>query len=169
MTLGRILVLCMAVSGVASNAMAADPSDDGDRAFENHDYPKAVRLLMPLAQQGNMIAELDIGLMYFGGNGLAQDDREAARLFLAAAQQGNFGAQTDIGIAYATGRGIPQDRVQAYMWFSVAASQQAATGHTMSANYRDHIATELTPDQLQIAQDLAKACQAANYKNCGTP
>jgi hypothetical protein len=121
---------------------------------------------MPLAQKGNLIAEMDIGLMYYSGNGLPRDRVEGAKWFMAAAKQGNSGAQADIGIAYATGQGVPQDRVLAYMWFSVSASQQPGKSSTQ---YRDHIASELAPDELKRGQDLAEACKASNYQKCGVP
>jgi hypothetical protein len=48
------------------------------------------------------------------------------------------------------------------MWLNFAAAQGIATA---VAN-RDIIAAKLTPEQLAQAQELARKCQASNYKQC---
>ncbi|HEX3945922.1 MAG TPA: tetratricopeptide repeat protein [Rhizomicrobium sp.] len=118
---------------------------------------------MPQARQGNAVAELDIGLMHFSGHGLPKDYSEAARWFAASALQGQIGAQINLGVLYATGDGLPQDHIRAYVWFNVAASRN----NSSAAKYRDHIASEITPDQLRAAQALADKCKASNYSDCG--
>ncbi len=148
------IVRAQALVSAADLAEAGD-AKDGNAAFARHDYRTALRLLMPLAQKGNAAAECDVGLMYASGNGLAEDRNEAVKWFLASAQQGQLGCQTNIGIAYATGIGIQKDYVKAYMWFSRSAPE-----------YRDHVAGEMTPEQIERAKDMAKRCQAAAYKNC---
>jgi TPR repeat protein len=158
---GIAIALALASVGVAH----ADQERDGDAAFHNGDYKKALELLMPLAQQGNADAECDIGLMYFTGHGVPQDPAEGAKWFLAAARQGQIGAQVDIGIAYATGRGVQKDYVKGYMWFSVAADR----GVEGAKAYRDHVATEMTPDQIERAKRDAKLCLESNFKTCGSP
>ena len=145
-------------------AAHADDASDGDAAFHNGDYAKAKRLLMPLAKEGNAVAERDIGLMYFGGNGVAHDSHEAVRWLLLSARQGQIGGQVSLGIAYAVGEGVEQNLPQAYVWFSAAASQRV--GRTVAAKYRDHVAAELPPDQLQRAQGMAARCKATNYRDC---
>jgi TPR repeat protein len=167
MAYGRLRnrALILATLLVAANAAWADDVKDGDDAFERRDYATAAKLLKPQAERGDMIAELDIGLMYFAGNGLPHDEAEGARWVSAAARQGNSGAQTDIGIFYATGHGVPQDRVRAYMWFSLATAGNSQS----AAAYRDHVASELTPDQLREAQAMAEQCKASGFKDCGTP
>jgi hypothetical protein len=145
-------------------AARADNVSDGDAAFHNGDYAKAKRLLMPLAKEGNAVAERDIGLMYFGCNGVAHDSHEAIRWFLLSARQGQIGGQVSLGIAYAVGEGVEQNLAQAYVWFSAAASQRVA--RTLAAKYRDHVAAELPPDQLLKAQGTAARCKATNYRDC---
>ncbi len=142
----------------------ADNVSDGDAAFHNGDYANARKMLMPLAQKGNAVAQRDIGTMYFAGNGFTRDSREAVKWFLMSARQGQIGAQVNLGIAYVTGDGVQRNLIQAYVWFAAAASQRP--GKTVGAKYRDHIATELPPDQLQKAQVMAARCQATNYGDC---
>ena len=145
-------------------AARADGTSEGDAAFHNGDYAKAKRLLMPLAQQGNAVAERDIGLMYFGGNGFAHDSHEAVKWFLLSARHGQIGGQVNLGIAYAVGEGVERNLVQAYVWFSAAASQRV--GRAVAAKYRDRVASELAPDQLQRAESIAARCRATNYRDC---
>ena len=161
----RALCFLAALSICASSHAGAGVADVGDAALHRKDYGTALKLLMPLAQKGDPVAELDVGIMYYGGLGVPQDHAEGVKWFAASAKQGTLGAQVDIGIAYATGDGIQQDHAQAYMWFSLAADE----GNAGAVQYRDHMAAELTPDQIQRAQDLAKNCRLSNYKICGLP
>jgi hypothetical protein len=161
-TRGGAATFLFVVLSIGATAVWADDVDDGWAAFQKGDYATALKLLMPMAQKGNAVAELDIGIMYFGGKGLPQDRREAAKWFKASAEQGVLGAQNNLGIAYATGDGVPRNLVLAYMWFSLAADQ----GGTISAKYRDHVATELTPEELKSAQSLAAQCKDSKYQNC---
>ena len=62
-----ILMLGFAVSG------AADPSADADAAMKRHDYKTAVRLIRPLAEQGDANAQYNLGIFYDNGLGVPQD------------------------------------------------------------------------------------------------
>ena len=163
----RACALCflVALSVLVSSQTEAGVADDGDAAFHRKDYSYAMKLLMPLALKGNSVAELDVGIMYYGGLGVTIDRVEGVKWFMASAKQGALGAEVDLGIAYATGEGIQQDRSQAYLWFSLAAEQ----GNALGVQYRDHIATELTPDQIQHVRAMAKTCRTSNYGTCGQP
>ena len=52
---------------------------------------------------------------------------------------------------YRKGDGMPQNYGKAYVWFSVVASSGDDRGRT----YRDDVATELSPEALIKAQDMA--------------
>jgi TPR repeat protein len=162
----RFLATCILLLLSVSHAAWADDIDDGDTALHKGNYETALKLLMPYAEKGNAIAELDIGILYFSGNAVPQDRVEAAKWFKLAAEQGSSGAQTDLGIIYATGNGGPKDLLQAYMWFSVAA-QNKQKNTSYAEKYRDHVASELAPDDLKRAQAMTDQCLAAKYKNCG--
>jgi len=161
----RALCFLIALSVCASTHARAGEADAGDAAFKRKDYATALKLLMPLAEKGDVTAEVDVGIMYYGGLGMPLNRAEGVKWFAAAAKQGTVGAEVDMGIAYATGEGVQQDRSRAYMWFSLAADQ----GSAPAVQYRDHIATELTPEQIQSAQELAKSCRVSNYKICWLP
>ena len=160
---GTILAAVWFLGGLS--AVRADQVSDGDAAYHNGDYSRAKKLLMPQARRGNAVAERDIGIMYFGGDGFVRNSREAVKWFALSAMHGQIAAQVDLGIAYATGESIRPNPVQAYVWFSAAASQRPRA-KTVAAQYRDHIAAKLSPDQLQLAQHVAAHCQATNYEDC---
>jgi uncharacterized protein len=61
---------------------------------------------------------------------------------------------------YAAGEGVPQDYVQAYVWASLAALRfpsSAKEDREQAAANRDHVASLMTPEQLEEAKRLAKA------------
>jgi len=64
---------------------------------------------------------------------------------------------------YANGQGVPQDYVYAHMWVNIAAS--SGQSNNASKN-RDIVAKEMTPSQLEKAQDLARECVRKKYKGC---
>lgn len=61
------------------------------------DYQKALALFRNAAEQGNAVAQGDLGLMYLKGLGVSSDPAEAAKWFEAAAAQGNDWAQNELG------------------------------------------------------------------------
>jgi hypothetical protein len=56
---------------------AAGQLDDGQAAIERGDYTTAMRLLGPLAEQGDAKALYKLGWMYDNGQGVAQDYAQA--------------------------------------------------------------------------------------------
>ena len=82
--------------------------------------------LQTLAEQGNAVAQVTLGLMYFEGDGVEQDDAEAVRWYQLAVAQGDAAGQYNLGVMYAEGRGVPQDDAEAVRWFRLAAAQRNA-------------------------------------------
>jgi len=101
--------------------------------------------------------------MYKNGRGVPQDYTEAVRLYLLSAEQGHALAQTNLGVLYVRGFGVQQDKVLAHMWFNLG----AANGNEFGAENRESIAKEMTSQEIEKAQALARTCMANEYKNCG--
>ena len=137
--------------------------EDGFAAYERRDYATAVKLWRPLAEKGNAYAQFTLGVMYEDGEGVAQDYKEAVRLYVLAAEQGYVTSQTNLGNMYYEGKGVPQDYALAHMWSNIA----SAAGDANATKNRDIIAKEMTPQQIEKAQEMAKACQARSLKGCG--
>ena len=83
--------------------------DVGMAAAERGDYAAAVEQFRPLADDGNVDAQYNLGLMYSHGLGVTQDHGEAARWYRLSADQGNVDAQINLGSLYDDGKGVPQD------------------------------------------------------------
>lgn len=105
----------------------ADALQDAGEAILRKDYPAAVRLLEPLAQQGNALAQTRLGLLYYHGHGVRESDTEALRWFERAARQGQPEAQYHLGNLYAYGLVEPAGGADAHrlaaQWYFEAARQ----------------------------------------------
>jgi TPR repeat protein len=186
--IGCIIVNAMLLLAMAAGEAAAGPLEDGEAAYRHGEYPTAVQLLVPLAEQGNAAAQVTLGDMYVIGQGVLKDGVEAARWYRKAADQGSLKAEIDLammfqfgglvdrndveaskwlgkaaeqgddyaqhtmGVFYAVGKGVPKDNVLDYKWLNLASAQ----GYHGSAQLRDALATEMTPDQIAEAQRLAR-------------
>lgn len=58
-----------------------------------------------IADQGNALAQSNLGVMYAEGKGVPQDYKEAMKWWRKAADQGISSAHNNLGVLYATGRG----------------------------------------------------------------
>ena len=83
--------------------------DMGVAAYECGDFATALREWMPLAKQGNAVAQNNLGVMYDNGLGVPQDDKTAVKWFRLAAKQRFADAQNNLGFMYRIGQGVPQD------------------------------------------------------------
>ena len=82
-------------------AAAAGPLEDVRAAYDRGDYATALRLLRPFAEQGNAVAQYNLGLIYLGREGVPRNEIGDA-LVLAhmwlnlAAAQGNKDAKESL-------------------------------------------------------------------------
>jgi len=109
----------------------------GLTAAQNGDFATALREWMPLAEQGDVLAQYNLGLLYDMGKGVPQDYKAAAKWFTEAAKQGDADAQYNIGHMYAEGQGVIQDYKMAVMWFTRAAEQGYASAQSNLAYMYD--------------------------------
>jgi hypothetical protein len=82
------------------------------------------------AEQGDAIAQVNLGFMYANGEGVPEDDVEAVRWYRLATEQGLAEAQFYLGLMYDNGRGVPEDDVEAVRWYRLAAEQGVVEGQT---------------------------------------
>lgn len=89
----KMVMLCI-VLGTAGTQ--ADIHDDGSadfskgmKAYEDEDYPEALKWLTKAAEKGHAFARNNLAIMYDEGKGVEKNFRKADRLWLLAAQQGN--------------------------------------------------------------------------------
>ncbi|MDA7680223.1 sel1 repeat family protein [bacterium] len=110
------------------------------------------KALIAKAEQGEADAQFLLGVMYFDGTGVPQDDKEAVKWYRKSAEHGYAEAQHDLGMAYYKGQGVLKDTVTAYAWFNVA----VANGDEDGSKVRDLVAKDMTPEQIAEAQKLSK-------------
>ena len=103
----RLALLFCAIAFAASLASAAEPISE----------------LRAKAEAGEAVAQLNLGVSYFYGQGVVKDDVEAAKWFRRAADQGLASAQFNLGVFYASGRGLVKDDIEAAKWYRKAAEQ----------------------------------------------
>jgi TPR repeat protein len=123
----------------------------GLEAYQKGDYVGAAKEWRTLAEQGDPIAQFNLGLLYLDGHGVPQSSAEAANWFRRAAEQDYPQAQHNLGAMYGSGQGVKRDYVQAYKWLNLC----AAKGNTGCVTQRDMIAKKLKPAQVAEAQRLA--------------
>ena len=146
---------------------AGTPAFSGDyqkgmTAAQSGDFATAVREWEPLAKQGDIRAQFNLGKIYFKGLGVPQDYKTAVMWYRLAAEQGYADALTNLGVMYAFGKGVLKDYVYAHVWANLAASN----GNEGGAKLRDFVEKKMTPAQIAEAQKLAGECAIKNYKGC---
>lgn len=129
------LLAMFAVCAIANEGLAG-PLEDGSDAIERQDYPTAFRLLQPLAEQGGVFAQYNVGFMYSNGLGVQEDAEKAAFWYREAALQGDSDAQTNYGRTLETGIGVEVDYEKAMKWYLLAAKQgNAMAQHNIGSMY----------------------------------
>jgi uncharacterized protein len=120
----RCAIMAVGLMGTElPGAAIAGPFEDAAAAHRKGDYSAAMRIIQPLAEQGNAVAQSIVGAMYRDGEGVPPNYAEALRWFRRAAEQGNDNAQTNLAFMYINGEGVPQNYDEALRWFRKAAEQ----------------------------------------------
>ena len=91
LTLKQVIAAIILVLRFAT-PVAAGPLEDADAAIKRRDYATAVRLIRPLAEQGNANAQYKLGVFYDNGLGVPQDKVSAYMWLNLSASQGREGA-----------------------------------------------------------------------------
>lgn len=92
-------------------------------AYDRGDYLSALGFYRSLADQGQLMAEYMVGLMYANNQGVPQNYGEAMKWLRKAADQGEAKAQFNIGVLYFKGLGTQQSFAEASKWYRRAADQ----------------------------------------------
>ncbi|MFM1895146.1 MAG: hypothetical protein RLZZ385_220 [Pseudomonadota bacterium] len=117
--LGKVSLLLLA--GLCSAGLRAD-YEDGVNAALSGDYATAYREFSLAAEQGLDMAQYNLGILYYMGQGTEQDYGQAFKWTTLAAEQGHVAAQFNLAALYYEGQGTNQDRAQAFRWYESAAS-----------------------------------------------
>jgi TPR repeat protein len=83
----RIILATIAFVLLATPSWGED-FDKGFDAYNNGDYATALEEWLPLAEQGDAVAQSNLASMYYNGEGVLQDYKTAVKWYTLAAEQG---------------------------------------------------------------------------------
>mmetsp|Transcript_17922 Transcript_17922/g.61577 ORF Transcript_17922/g.61577 Transcript_17922/m.61577 type:complete len:370 (+) Transcript_17922:68-1177(+) len=99
-------------------------SQDDESALEETDASeKALKLYQLAAAQGHAGAQMQLGLSYHHGDGVAQSPETAASWYFQAAKQQYPHAQLYLGLLFFDGHGVQQSFEESVRWLHLAAAQ----------------------------------------------
>lgn len=87
-----------------------------------------IATLKKRAEAGDPKAQVQLGIAYASGNGVAPDESEAAKWFRKAAEKGDSDGEYSLGEMYLTGRGVTANLTEAAKWMRRAADHGDARG-----------------------------------------
>ncbi len=128
-------------------------------AYEQGNYQKAHKLFTQLAHQNNAEAQYNLAFMYFGGEGVPQDDVKAAIWFEKAAKLAHARAQDTLAYLYLHGRGVDTSLTQACAWYSVASKN----GIFLAKNICENLKKQMSITE-RIQADLLGSEYIKEYK-----
>ena len=103
--MSRTIIFTLVLAFNAGSIWAQD-FQKGFAAAQSGDYVTALQGWRPLAEQGDVDAQYNLGVMYDNGWGVLQDYAEAMKWYRLAADQGNETAQYNIGVSYHKGDAV---------------------------------------------------------------
>lgn len=92
--------------------------------------------MVPLAVRAETLYA--IGMLFWMGQGVLQNNVEAASWLRLSAGLGHPGAQNKLGFLYSAGQGVKQSDFEAFKWWQMAANQgDADSQYNLGVMYRD--------------------------------
>jgi TPR repeat protein len=158
LTLKHMIAAIFLVSSFVGS-VAADSNMAGVSAYDEGDYATALRLLRPLANQGDPRALNHLGMMYEYGRGVERNPIEAVKWFRKGANRENPTSMYNLGKMYEKGIGVPQNDILAHMWFNLSGARDLDKARTA----RDTIAGRMSREEVAEAQKLAREWKPCRY------
>ena len=90
-------------------------------AYDRANYHTALKVWLPLAQEGDMVAQAYVASIYEKGLGVEPNYTKALSWYQKAAAQGYTRAQYALGYLYEAGLGVEKDLNEAFKWYRQAA------------------------------------------------
>ena len=117
------LVLGVALLLASGGGGYAQDFGKGLEAAQRGNYAVAYWEWTVAAEQGDAVAQLFLGQMFFEGLGVLQDYKVAKMWFEKSASNNISMAQNNLGSIYENGKGVAQDLQKAAIWYQKAAVQ----------------------------------------------
>ncbi len=162
-TAAALLIAAAACRAGAAAEAESQPQYDLSEALVHYarlDFPVAHRMLLPMAERGDAVAQETLGFMYLRGEGVAPDDAIAFRWFKLAALAGRPDAEFELGKMYRDGRGVSADGNAALSWFRRAADHGMTEAFVAVAELylgQNSGQSGIPPDPIAAAEWLLRA------------
>ncbi|CAK0757431.1 putative Sel1 repeat family protein [Azospirillaceae bacterium] len=157
-----LLLICAVLAApVVHGASMRELIDDAKADFEKKDYAAAIKLLVPLAQDGNVEAQYYLGQCFEHGYGTRKDVVAAISWYEYAANSNHAESQVRIGYIYMNGIGVFVDVLKAYMWFEIALINHRSWENRATAVYYRNVARH----KMTTAQQVEAEQAARNWKS----
>jgi TPR repeat protein len=118
---------------------------------------EAIKILTELAEKNIPEVWLMLGKIYELGDEIHPDYIKAAKFYRKAADRDISEAQFLLGNLFSRGIGLTKDLVHAHAWFNLAAINGFHLGDLSAAQLRDELGKNMSLDQIERAQTLAKS------------
>ena len=151
------MALCFLGAALAFTTPAQADTAAGLAHMKDGDYIKAMAELIPAAQSGDALAQVNLASIYYYGLGIAANFDKAFLWYHAAAIQGDPDGQIGLAILYMLGQGVRTDPAIAYMWLTLALDKlPPGYDHNRVSTNRDYIGAHMSAAQLQEATGLVQ-------------
>lgn len=133
---------------------------------KSQNYAEAAKWYRKAAEQGDQLAQYNLGIMYSQGQGVTTDINQAATWYLKSAQNGYSAAQYNLGsICYAN-----KDFTEALKWFHKAADQgEVSAMYNLGIMYADGEGVKQnTKESIKWLQKAAESGHVNAQYNLGT-
>jgi len=108
------------------------------------------------AEQEQVHAQFNLGMLYLLGSGVEQSDEEAVHWLHAAAEQGDLEAISQLGTLYQLGRGVEQNFVAAAELHTIAAIEGHLASIDKLAEYQQEVENAALNGSIIAALCMAK-------------
>jgi len=145
--------------GVSTNI---DDNDLDNYAIEEHKaghHAVAAYLFEKSMEMGNIYAPSNLGVCYYNGEGVPQDQEKAFELYQKPAEQGNASAQRNLGTYY---REVKKDYAKAREWYNKA----IANGNEPAKKNLKELDEEFSEEKAKIDKALKKALEYWDENEC---
>ena len=99
----------------------ADGLQEARRAARARDFKRTAEILAPLAEAGNVEAQVTLAGLYRAGRGVEKNHERAVHWLITAARAGDADAQYQLAVMHENGWGTAKDPGEAEKWFTAAA------------------------------------------------
>jgi hypothetical protein len=130
-------------------------------AVSRHDYASALRIVRPLAERGDMVAEYLLAAMYDRGMGFPENHPMALQWYRRSAGEGYSQSMRNLGTMYRNGEAGRNDYVEAYRWYTLSITHlvpgeaDADAVQELKQDLSD-VSARMSAGQIALAKKLAR-------------